>query len=57
MKIGTIVFIAIALAFTGCGVLSSSTESGQKISKQDKKADHISSWSGQPRPLVEKPSR
>ena len=38
MKIGTIIFIAIAMAFTGCGASSSSTESGQKISKQDKKA-------------------
>jgi len=38
MKIGTIVFIAVTMAFTGCGVSSSTTESGQKISKQDKKA-------------------
>jgi hypothetical protein len=38
MKIGTIVLLNVAMALTGCGASSSSTESGQATSRQDKKA-------------------
>lgn len=38
MKIGILVVITVSMALTGCGVSSSSTGSGQEISKQEKKA-------------------
>lgn len=38
MKIVFIVLITVAMALTGCAASSSSTESGQATSKQDKKA-------------------
>ncbi|MCK5068024.1 MAG: DUF4251 domain-containing protein [Bacteroidales bacterium] len=38
MKIGTIVLITVTMALAGCGASSSSTDSGQKNSKQEKKA-------------------
>ena len=38
MKPGILVVITVAMALTGCGVSSSSTGSGQEISKQEKKA-------------------
>ena len=38
MRIGTIILVTIAMALTGCGASSSSTESGQATSRQDKKA-------------------
>jgi len=38
MNRGTIVLIAVAMALSGCGASSSSTDGGQKISKQEMKA-------------------